>query len=186
MSSIFDLLSLVRKSYLDVFRPALLENRKEHGAVASGTEVLMRYGDEAGLLRNLARIDFATKNNFIEINTENTTNLPSRITLESGLEVKISPLVWNGIEIDSVVFDVNDREILDWFDNWIDTAEVKHEDEFGLRGVIHQVHIQPTDGKTNLSVDFGSAPIEAALEFFQKLSAMGNREISIGSSWNEE
>lgn len=186
MPSSIEVLSLIRESYLEVFRSALVQERRKHSDEPSGAEVLMRYGAEVGLLCNLARIDFATKNNFIEVNTENTTNIQSDIRFEFGLEAEISAAVWNGVEIESVFFDATNEQIVDWFEKWIDLADLKVEDNFGLHGVIHQVHIEPIDDRTNLSIDFGSAPVEAAIEFFQVLFAMGNNKISIGSSWNEE
>jgi hypothetical protein len=66
---------------------------------------------------------------------------------------------------------------------WLDIDDKLTQDENGLQGVIHSITREDyADGSTLLTVDFGSAPVEALREILDLAYAAGSTHVSVSSA----
>ena len=92
----------------------------------------------------------------------------------SGVRVHLGALSWENA---SVSFDASRFEIAHlggWLSKWIDDAEVRVTDELGLAGVLHSIAWNSSGGGIwEIIIDFGSAPVECAVELIETLAQHG-------------
>jgi hypothetical protein len=158
-----------------------------------GPEVLLQLSDngEAAPFR-LYRVDLASgatsPPNFTEVNLESVAGFqPERLELPSGLIVTIEPFHWNGVEFTVQGLSTDFAPIADWCLRWLDAAESNPPDRHGLLGAIHSVTApEIRDDGVMFSVDFGSAPVDAAQSLLDLLASLGATTVSIGSTWARE
>jgi hypothetical protein len=89
--------------------------------------------------------------------------------------VSFTPFAWSSCNVHIETLGSQWESLFSaWFETWLDPADRKPADETGLQGVMHTVD-EPrfSDGHLSFGVDFGSAPIEAATDLFQRFAVEG-------------
>lgn len=95
----------------------------------------------------------------------------------SGVQISEGGFGWEDFKISFSESSFEMESLRDWLDLWMDNAESNARDDDGLLGVIHEInwHFKDPDS-WHIRLDFGSAPPEAAVEFFAELARAGVRE----------
>lgn len=162
-----EILENVRDHYLGKYRAAISTYRERFDP--SATEVLLELSGDAPLVYRYYRADLASgavdPPNFTEVNPESHLEFePTKLTYE-GLEVFLSPIVWNGVEVRVEPRIVSDEPVRSWGTRWIDPDEQAEADGDGLGTYVHSVTAPESDvGSTHFSIDLGSAPVASLLE----------------------
>jgi hypothetical protein len=89
--------------------------------------------------------------------------------------VSFDPFAWSSCQVQIGGLGADWESLFsNWFHVWLDPDDTKPTDETGLQGVIHSVD-EPvfSDGTLRFGVDFGSAPIDAAADLFQRFAMEG-------------
>lgn len=92
----------------------------------------------------------------------------------NGVAVELGGVSWEEVLIsfEAAQFDLS--QLGGWLSRWIDEADERTTDESGLLGVIHSISWDSSpNGKWKISIDFGSAPVESAVEFIDELQRQG-------------
>ncbi len=99
------------------------------------------------------------------------------------LPVVISPFAWNACPVRMVQADEGIEPITEWFEEWFDADEVKTPGEDGLLGVVHSIRREPGEASVvHLSIDLGSAPIEAFEEMIEAMFNCKAESADIGTT----
>lgn len=117
-----------------------------------------------------------------EANINNPWKFTSLSENWSGLHVTAYPLVWNSVEF-KVSGPIPDHKLVfAWLTKWYDPSDTRLAGADGLYNVVHNVTLpeQSADG-WNISVDFGSGPLDAFTEFIELLMSSGASKVEIGS-----
>jgi hypothetical protein len=97
-----------------------------------------------------------------------------------GIDVEIEPFVWNGCE-----FTVDEKPNFmfeSWAKKWIDIEDNKEVPKDSFSNVIHSVTFPKQEGnKWTISIDFGTAPIEAFKELLTTLNRQGIKHVEVHS-----
>jgi len=95
----------------------------------------------------------------------------------SGVRISEGGFGWEDFNISFSESSFEMESLRDWLDLWMDNAGRNARDDDGLLGVIHEInwHFKDPDS-WHIRLDFGSAPLEAAVEFFAELARAGVRE----------
>ncbi len=164
-----ELLNKHRDYYLNQFIDLL--NKSEDGA----SELLLEMkNDEPEELFRLYRYDLVTqKTDEYGITEFSTDGFLKHQDINFSVENKtiiLSSIVWNGVEV-SVNDPLNESEnIKKWAYKWLDIEDEKTPDLNNLQGVIHSItKPEIENGYTKFSIDFGSAPVECAMELINIL-----------------
>ncbi len=189
MSELVDALAKYREHYITQYQEAVVEYREKYQP--GGPEVLLEVGGRENLpaLFRLYRIDLAsgavdppnlTDFNLNELPFGETTTF----TIE-GVDIELSPIAWNGVEITAPAFDPTNSKFDAWMTTWIDPNETKEADEYGLGDDIHSVTFPESisEDKVTFSVDFGSAGPDAFIDLVKVLSDFGATHLQVDSSW---
>ena len=189
MSEFVDALVEYREHYVAQYQQAVVEYREKYQP--GGPEVLLEVGGREHLppLFRLYRIDLASG----AVDPPNLTDfnlneLPSGITTTytiEGVDIELSPIAWNGVEITGPVFDPTSPAFEAWMTAWIDPDETKDSDEYGLGAYVHSVTYPEEigDDQATFSVDFGTAGPDSFIELIGVLSGFGATYLKVGSSW---
>jgi hypothetical protein len=94
-------------------------------------------------------------------------------TLDSGLRVTAGWVGWESVRVSFYSSAFRLDALADWLYRWLDVAETHAEDADGLLGVVHGLASASEGERWTLEVDFGSAPLDAAVEFLRALHASG-------------
>ena len=98
-----------------------------------------------------------------------------------GMTVEVIPFVWNGCEL-TLDNKPNDAYIT-WAKKWMDFDDNTVSKPDSFMNVIHSVTFpEEKNGKWEISIDFGTAPIEAFKELLTVLSRQGVKSIQVHSS----
>jgi len=171
-----EILNAVREHYLGKYRAAISRYRERFDP--SAAEVLFELSGDAPLVYRYYRADLASgavdPPNFTEVNPESHLEFePTRLTHE-GLEVLLSPFVWNGLEVRIEPPIPTDEHLRAWATRWIDPDEQAETDSDGLGAYVHSVTVPESDGRsTHLSIDLGSAPVSSLLELLAIMRQCG-------------
>ena len=84
--------------------------------------------------------------------------------VEPPLKILFESFVWNSCSINfsSLQFDI--KSIREWYMKWIQPGEKNFETK--TIGVIHSLSVQSEKTDREIRIDFGSAPVDAAVELF--------------------
>lgn len=98
-----------------------------------------------------------------------------RVSLQhSGVAVELGGVSWEEVSIsfEAAQFDLS--RLGGWLSRSIDEADEGRADEPGLLGVIHSISWDSSpNGRWKISIDFGSAPVNCALEFIEEIQRQG-------------
>ncbi|MBK8000481.1 MAG: hypothetical protein IPK15_17625 [Verrucomicrobia bacterium] len=170
-------LQIARDAYLRFLREKLGELKHAHPECA--TELLVELNNAANPRPfSLSRLDAihgpssAPQVSRIAFNCD--AGRPHSILHCNGVVVNFSDVSWENVSVsfDAPSFDL--AQLGGWLSRWIDEADERTTDESGLLGVIHSISWDSSPiGGWKISIDFGSAPVECALEFIEKIQRQG-------------
>jgi hypothetical protein len=180
-------LAKVREEFLSAYGRALVHYRARYSSGAP--EVMFQVDDNSRLALRVCRIDWVSAAvspvATINICVAAPTGFETVRSMMAGVAVTVeAPCVWNGITFISEAFDVASAEFVGWCERWLDVADIHKPDALGLSGVIHSV-TSPAIGRDatcELSVDFGSAPVDAFEELVEILGRLGVRNVTARSA----
>ena len=184
--TIMQAVSVEREAYLRALRSLLHEIREEHGEVFSEIGFEPDNEDIDTRFRRM-RIDAAFvedgKVAFILANLDVPTLFEAKVESWKGLEVELRPLVWNEVKFEVSGGPPNEAAIAAWRSYWMDDEEKRFDKTKELQGVVHSV-TQPTQTSNgwSITVDFGSADIDAFSALLELFKGNGAARIAIGSA----
>jgi hypothetical protein len=184
MNDLLALAAAVRESYLRAFFESLDAFLTRQADAA--TEVLFESPSDDALPFRVQRADMVADLDGtpqIEQVTP-TAHLgfePFGVELAEHLTVAMQPFVWNEVALRAnITLPVEPVE--NWALHWLDLEGQMSPDEHGLLGVIHAVlREDDMDGSTLLTVDFGSAPVDALGQLLDLAFAAGATHVAIHS-----
>jgi hypothetical protein len=185
MDELLGLAAEIRQHYLRAFLASLAIYKASHSP--SAPEVMFEHQRDAALPFKLYRADMASNVNGVphlqDVNPSTHLGFePFEARLHDVLACKVSPIVWNNVELD-VNVQVPDAELEAWAMKWLDLDDRFVRDEDGLQGVIHSVTKSDSEGRrTEIAIDFGSAPVVALEELLLLAAKAGATQASIHSS----
>ncbi|MGS2718924.1 hypothetical protein ACVBE9_12205 [Eionea flava] len=95
--------------------------------------------------------------------------------------VLVSPVYWNGVEIEAKGFDGNMSNIFKWIEKWLDIKD-EFFTEQNISGRIHSFMRPETKNNAHqFAIDFGTSSSEAISEFVNILIQQGAKSIAIDS-----
>jgi hypothetical protein len=174
----------LRAHYMPRFERALSDHRQELTRVVAEVMLELPRPSEPELLHRIYRVDILGQapdgSKAIEVNVDQLS--PRRASLEGfGIPVSLHPAVWNGLEFEVDGDPPPEAGLLAWIAKWIDIDDERYDEGADFQGVIHNC-FRPSRSEAGyrISVDFGSAPIEAVHELIDLLAPTA-RAMRIGS-----
>lgn len=189
MSELVDALAEYREYYVSQYQQAVVEYREKYQP--GEPEVLLEIGGRENLppMFSLYRVDLASgavdPPNFTEFNLN---AIPRGVTTTytfEGIDIELSPIAWNGVEITGPQFDPASPAFDAWMRTWLDPDETAASDEYGLGTYVYSVTYPEEigNGKVTFSVDFGTAEPDSFIELVGVLSSFGATYLRVSSSW---
>jgi hypothetical protein len=184
MNDLLALASAVRERYLEALLESLVKFMGKHRP--SAPEVMFELQRQEALPFRLYRADMAANVNgaprMQDVNPSSHLGFePFGIEFSEGATAAVHPFVWNDVGVQINVTMPSDP-VEEWAMRWLDMEDKSAKDENGLQSVIHSVVREDAmDGSTTLTVDFGSAPVEALQEIIELAFACGGTHVSIRS-----
>ncbi len=184
MNDLLSLATAVRERYLEAFLESLAAFMDEHAQASA--EAMFELPRDEPLPYRLYRADMATT-----LDGEPTgrdlapaTHLgfePFGIELDGGITVAVSPFVWSDVALRTNI-SLPAEPVENWALHWLDLEGQFPTDEHGLQGVIHAItRDDGADAGTLLTIDFGSAPVDALAELIELALASGASHLSVYS-----
>jgi hypothetical protein len=184
MNDLLTLAAQVREHYIKALLASFAEFKIAYSP--SALEVMFELQRQKSLPYRLYRADMAANVNgeakLQEVNPSTHLSFePLKLDTGSGLVAAVHPVVWNDVGIKTDVR-FPDSEIEAWAMQWLDMDDHHDQDENELQGVIHSISRDDTgDEGTELTIDFGSAPVEALNDLISVLRKSGVSYITIHS-----
>jgi hypothetical protein len=184
MNDLLTLAAKVRDHYIKALLASFAEFKAAYSP--SALEVMFELQRQDSLPYRLYRADMAAKVNgeakLQEVNPSTHLSFePFKLDTGGGLVAAVHPVVWNDVGIKTNAM-LPDASIEAWAMQWLDMDDHHAQDENGLQGVIHSVSRDDTGGEgTELTVDFGSAPVGALKDLIEVLRTCGVSCITIHS-----
>ena len=118
----------------------------------------------------------------VEVRIDPDPSFSPRVFSFGPLTLEVQPFNWNDIQILFNQAPKDIKQIEGWITHWLDIKDENPENPSGLTGAIHSFTPMESDGKYwRLIGDFGTAPIDALVEFINILGAQGMTRIAIRS-----
>jgi hypothetical protein len=184
--TIMELVDHEREAYQTVLMQLHAQLRSMGREVFS--EIQIKLGEENApepycLMRLDALYKEGEKVGTAEANINNPLRFDPLVETWSTLRIEAHPLVWNGIEFRVAGPLPDDDVVFAWLERWYDRADTGKPDSNGLLGVVHNVtQPQAGPGRWEISIDFGSASIQAFTDFIELVKGTGATSLTIGSS----
>jgi hypothetical protein len=184
MNELLMLAAQVREHYIKALLASFVEFKAAYSP--SSLEVMFELQRQESLPYRLYRADMAAnvsgEAKLQEVNASTHLSFkPFKLDTGGSLVATLHPVVWNDVGIKTNVR-LPDALIEDWAMQWLDMDDHHAQDENGLQGVIHSISRDDTgDEGTELTVDFGSAPVGALNDLIEILRTCGVLYITIHS-----
>ncbi len=170
------LVEIERESYVAYFRQNVAAMRSSPNFV---TELLMQpNGRTTPEPFCLMRIDGifggASDPKIVRFVLPNTQRPINRNWLLDGFDMRIEALSWESFLIRFKVGQFKLESLAPWLTLWLDPKEHRAPDKDGLSGVVHDMAwTYGNDNTIELTIDFGSAPLQALFEFLALIKQSG-------------
>lgn len=181
--TIDELLTQQRDQYLTTYKLGLTQNRTNKSAIEVMLQITADQNRSLPEPYQLNRYDLVNINAEGKFNlTEFNLNKDSLLKYEKqvydieGMEVEISPFVWNGCEFN---LDQKPNIFLEnWARKWLDIGDKKTVTADGFLNVIHSLtYPREINGEWTTSIDFGSSTIDAFKELLSAFSKQGIKKV---------
>jgi hypothetical protein len=182
MSAIAGLLERVREHYLDQFRAFVA--KQSLGFKDGSAEIKLKINGRTSLYRDLVCIDLIRN-----------ASEPERFELEPDY-LKFDPIAgtigqmmfrMRGLRWDDANF-THDKPgfqpdcIAEWFETWFDPEDERADATGEFSGTIHSCMVS----EQSVSVDFGSAPVDAFWSLLEILEKAGARNVAIDTTTSDD
>ncbi|RWI23795.1 hypothetical protein [Mesorhizobium sp.] len=177
MDDVQELVRRVRQKYVDQFVSAV----GELAANSQGSHTTeVKFLNVDSFYRNFIAVDFVANDgqpNPQFINSDTYLKFSPDIRAEiGGMDVIISPFKWDEVHFKFDTKDLDDDLFDEWFRTWFDIDGERETMEI-VGNIIHSTQL--LDGQ--LTVDFGTADVDAFWHLLQILSRSGVRSLAIGT-----
>lgn len=173
-----ELVHRVRDHYVAQYQAFVDLMLEEYGV---GTAEVQFHGQEGSALhRQVMRSDFAAKKDdhlFVRVFVPDLMLEfpPFQLPIGSGTSAIVEALRWDSAEIDHGLPALPEGAIEAWFDEHFDPDDSRYDEARRLGSYVHSLAIEPG----RLSIDFGSAPVEALTDLLGLLARAGARTIVV-------
>lgn len=170
----------LRNHYVDQLQAFVAE---QHGRFARGaSEVKLQLAPESQLFARLYCVDFigdsGQGHSVQELVPENALEF-DRFSVPVGLAyVSVESMGWDDVVLEHDLEIVPEDELQNWFGQWFDPEDARHVAGAAVSEVIHSLLVAPN----RLSIDLGTAPVDAFLAMVELLGRAGARSITVRSS----
>ncbi len=174
----------VREHYLARYRQSIAAYRVRFQP--GGPEVLVEVDRPFPAPYRFYRFDLASgavdPPNWTEVNPDSHLEFSVFHLDHGGIDLVINPIVWNGVQFRVEPPIRDDKSLQEWALRWIDVEERAESDEDGLGAYIHSITPPTSDSvSTEISIDFGSSPLECFYELLEILRIAGAERVEIHS-----
>ena len=170
----------MRDHYVAQFKAFVDEQRRSCAQGAS--ELKLEPNSTTELFQNLYCVDFIRRDGedyqILELGPGDMPCFDAIFASLGAAALSIEPLRWNDVVVRHDLASTPIDEVARWFRRWFDPEDEWVDPNADLSGVIHSLLIKPGA----LSVDFGTAPVDAFWEMLGVLGRAGARNIQIGGS----
>jgi|ERR1700677_1797450 len=185
-TNVLNVMTKEREAYLACFAKGLAEHREiSPQAVA---ELLIEINTQKiPLPYRYIRPDIiykiAEESKIIEVNKNRHFSFdPYVFTTPSGIPATLHPFHWNGIEFRLFGDIVSWEPYDDWIRTWLDLEDLRSREGKDFQCVIHNAtEPKRAGGFWELSIDMGSAELDALSDLFSVFAELGFGTIEIGS-----
>jgi hypothetical protein len=173
-----ELVHRVREHHVDQYQVFAHSMFEEFGVGAAEVQF---HGQEWGALhRQRMRSDFAAKKDdhlFVRMFVPDLVLEfpPFQLPVGSGTSAIVEALRWDNAEIDHGLPALPEGAVDAWFDQHFDPSDSRYDEARRFGSYVHSLAIEPG----RLSVDFGSAPVEALTDLLGLLAQAGARTIVV-------
>ncbi len=177
---LYELLEHLRTDYVTGYEAALVDAQGQYELVAP--EVVFQI--DGGVYQHLYAVDLlvgaADAPGAVELSAEDSLLAPSaEVFYHSDLEISFYATSWGNMAFDVSIAPEQLSGFNTWFYYWMDLDATRRVQGEPFGGVVHSVHFQPE----TVSIDFGSAPVEAFVELLQIFEENGIHELRISSDF---
>ena len=184
---IIEFLTGQREEYLKGFK-TLFERLESAGQRAFVEAIELREGERENdnMLFDFFRYDILVKSDHDDYFEMKVNVNPSIYEIpiefnEGPLEILLDSFVWNACSINFSILVLDMKPIRAWYLKWIQPD--KSNFEVKTIGAIHSVTMRSDKIEKEISVDFGSAPVGAAVELFSILANANIESVFIRSGY---
>lgn len=177
MTDIYALIEQIRGAYLEGFRDFVEQQHKagERGAA----EVKMAIPGQAKLFKQFYCADFVNNDDngpdAVEFAFDQFYSFTGLRGDLGDLSVTFTSMRWNDVIIAHDLETLPADAIADWFEEWFDPTDQRHDPAAEFSGTIHSLMIEPHA----LTIDFGTAPADAFWSLINLLDEAGARDATI-------
>lgn len=178
-----DLFDLVREHYIMQFRAFLIKMNQSSALGAS--EVKLRLSESSDLYCQLYCADFISNDedrSATELLPETYLSFDPIVENHGAASLTIDHLRWDDVIIYHDLEAPPMDDLANWFLRWFDPDDDRYVSNAELSNVIHSMLVEAQ----RLSVDFGTADVEALRELLDLLERGGASSIRMSSSRAEE
>jgi hypothetical protein len=173
MDDVQELVRRIRQKYVDQFVSAV----GELAASSQGSHATeVKYANVDSFHRNFIAVDFVTSDGDPQfINSDTYLKFSPDIHAGiGGMDVTIAPFKWDEVRFKFDTKSLNDDLVDEWFHSWFDIDGERETMEI-VGNIIHSALF--VDGQ--MTIDFGTAEVDAFWHLLQILSRSGVRALAI-------
>ncbi|MDX8536202.1 hypothetical protein RFM23_01045 [Mesorhizobium abyssinicae] len=177
MAEVQELISRIRQKYVDQFVSAV----GELAATSRGSHATeVKYANVDSFYRNFIAVDFVANDGQPDpqfINSDTYLKFSPDIHASiGGMNVSIAPFQWDQVRFSFDTRNLNGDLFDEWFQSWFD-IDGERETRDIVGNIIHSALL--LDGQ--MTIDFGTAEVDAFWHLLHILSRSGIRSLAIGT-----
>lgn len=174
--NLHDLFDQVRDHYVEQFEQFI--DQQSDACTRGGAEMKFQVSEDSGLYRRLVIIDFVKNDDRVEaiaFSPEHILQFGALSAMLGKMRIVVEALRWDNVALH--FSSEASLQIDDWFEQWFDPEERRHDPEAKVGSVIHSLSVQPGQ----LSIDLGTAPGQALWHLLEEMERSGVEQVVINS-----
>jgi hypothetical protein len=171
-------ISRIRDHYIQQFQAFAADQRRNCKQGAAEVKLQL---DEGDLFQRLYCADFIKNDGdrvVVELQPESVLAFEPFSIPFGAASLSIEHLRWDDVLLYHDVAELPPQDLANWFHRWFDPNDERFDRDAPLSNVIHSLLVKPGV----LSIDFGSAAIEALRDLLELIEAAGATAIRVSSS----
>jgi len=187
-----ELLNQVRDFYLNHFRDIVKEKRRLPRVTIITEPALHQPSGQVareGTLNLPVRTDLVVRStnakDTMQVATEKPLGFEPVVVDWATLKLELAPFHWEKCQaqVRGLPAQVDWHPVVDWYERWFDEFDKKVALKKNFQEVVHRLEDPVSrQGEATLTVDFGSAPVNAFEEFLDALAQLGASSGKIGET----